>query len=327
LEKEKEYRELLLKRGMSNEKVDVSVASVKRAIEYFDGRGVALNEASVNDFRGYVATLMALGKNSYDDLVPVARYVNLLGMKDVYVYYASILGGAPIFPSIRKRLGEFAGEETCNRVFSHVDQPPLGSDPGAYPPATRQLMEQLERELPRDVYRRVLAGNHHGVPVEAFMEQKRWLEEMGNIDSWLARVHHAAVAELDKHRRENKIWYEQIITQGVVDLVRDDPELLSGLRVGDWIYTKKFPYSPQAYIDEKEPEMRKYYMCHCPLAREAILSGEPGIPADWCYCSAGYDKFRYDIAFGEDTEVEVLENVFSGSDGCRFRVKIPKRWR
>ncbi len=310
---------------MSAEKIDRAVASVKRAIGYFDERGDALNECSVDDFRGYVANLMAKGENSYDDLVPVARYVNLLGMKEVYVYYASILGGAPIFPSIMQRLEDIAGKETRDRVFNNVIQPPLGSDPGAYPPATRQLMEQLERELPRDVYRRVLAGNHHRVPVEAFLEHKRWLEEMGGIDAWLARVHDAAVAELEQHLRENKIWYEQVITQDVVDLVRGDPELLSGRRDGEWIYTKKFPYSPQAYLDESDPKMRRYYMCHCPLAREAILSGETRIPMDWCYCSGGYDKLRYDVAFGEDTEVEVLESVFGGSDKCRFRVKIPER--
>ena len=48
---------------------------------------------------------------------------------------------------------------------------------------------------------------------------------------------------------------------------------------------------------------------------------------EWCYCSAGYGKLRYDIAFGEETEVEVLESVFSGSDRCRFRIKISEKWR
>jgi hypothetical protein len=69
--------------------------------------------------------------------------------------------------------------------------------------------------------------------------------------------------------------------------------------------------------------MKRYYMCHCPLAREAILAGEPEIPMDWCYCSAGYGKVRYDVAFGVETQVEVLESVLGGSDNCRFRIRIP----
>ena len=62
------------------------------------------------------------------------------------------------------------------------------------------------------------------------------------------------------------------------------------------------------------------------VALEAVKSGLE-IPMEWCYCSAGYGKLRYDVAFGEDTEVEVIESVFSGSDKCRFRIKIPEKFR
>lgn len=60
---------------------------------------------------------------------------------------------------------------------------------------------------------------------------------------------------------------------------------------------------------------------------EAVKLGVPDIPMEWCYCSAGYGKLRYDVAFGVDTEVEMLESVFSGSDKCRFRYKIPEKFR
>ena len=71
--------------------------------------------------------------------------------------------------------------------------------------------------------------------------------------------------------------------------------------------------------------MKRFYMCHCPLARAAVLEDPPKIPMDWCYCSAGYGKLRYDVAFGEETDVEVLESVFNGSDKCRFRIRIPEK--
>ena len=187
-------------------------------------------------------------------------------------------------------------------------------------------MEQLEKELPTEVYKRVLAGNHHRMPLEMFAKHKKWLEEAGNIDDWLKQMHDAAVAEQDEYCRENKIWYEQIITPEVVEYVRNNQEVLAGVRDGDWIYNTKYPYSPAAYIVETDPEKKKYLMCHCVLAREAVKSGLE-IPMDWRYCSAGYGKLRYDVAFGEDTEVEVIESVFSGSDKCRFRIKIPEKYR
>ena len=39
------------------------------------------------------------------------------------------------------------------------------------------------------------------------------------------------------------------------------------------------------------------------------------------------DEFPHYVAFGVDIEVEVIESVFSGSDKCRFRYKIPEKFR
>jgi len=70
--------------------------------------------------------------------------------------------------------------------------------------------------------------------------------------------------------------------------------------------------------------MKRYYMCHCPLARASILSGEPEISPTWCYCSGGYEKLKFDVIFGEPVEVEVLESALVGDPRCRFAVEIPE---
>ena len=41
-------------------------------------------------------------------------------------------------------------------------------------------------------------------------------------------MHDAAVAEQDEYCRENKIWYEQVITPEVVEYVRGNQEVLAG---------------------------------------------------------------------------------------------------
>jgi hypothetical protein len=325
---EDEYREFLSSRGMDSKKIDAYVDAVQKVLLYFEEKEVDFRRDSVADYRAYVAYLMERGENSYDNLIAVGRYVYLMDLKKTWIYFAAILGGISVMPSIKERLAEIAGEEVCESVFNSVDKVPLGSDPEAYPAATMQLMEQLRKELSPKVYRRVLAGNHHRIPIEAFFKHRDWLRELGeDIDAWLKRMHEAAVADLEVHLHEDKVWYEQVITQGIVDYVKNNQELLSGVSRDGWIYNTKFPYAPQEYLNETDPLMKRYFMCHCPLARAAILRGEPDIPLDWCYCSAGYGKSRYDIAFGEETEVEVLESVFSGSDKCKFRIKIPEKWR
>ena len=326
--REEEFETFLEGRGLDSDTKKAYVEAVKKADRYFTEKRLGLDEANVADYEEYVNGLIDAGENSEENIIGLARYVYMIDLKDVWIYFASIIGGRGILPSIAERLEEIAGEQVAENVFSHVKAPPLGSKPEKYCEATNSLMNELGDKLSPEVYRRVLAGNHHRVPVSQFEKHRQWFVELdGDIDAWLKRMHDEAVAELEGYLREDKVWFEQVITQDIVDYVRGNQEILSGVRDGDWIYYTKVPYAPQDYLDAVDLRMKRYYMCHCPLAREAVLSGELDIPMDWCYCSAGYGKLRYDIVFGEETETEVLESVFSGSDKCRFRVLIPEKWR
>ena len=320
-----EFMAYLKGRCYDQDTVDSFVKGVEKAQGYFGDRPI--KEVDIDGFKEYVAHLLQTGENTESNLVGLARYVYFSDMKAQWIYFAAILGGREVFPSIEERLEKLTDKKTAERIFSNIDVPRLGEGPRLYPTATKQLMDQLQKELPDHIWKRVLAGNHHRMPLEMFAKYKKWLEEAGSIDTWLMQMHDKAVEELDEHQRENKIWYEQVITPEVVEYVRGTQEILSGIRKGDWIYNSKFPYSPKAYLEETDPDEKRYLMCHCVLAREAVKSGAPNIPMEWCYCSAGYGKLRYDVAFGEDTEVEVLESVFSGSDKCRFRIKIPEKFR
>lgn len=319
---ERGFTRYLVGRGYTSEKAEKALEYVREVEDYFKAQGKTLEESGVDDFRLYVQKLIKDEHNTEDRLVDFSRFIQFLNLKEPWIYFASILGGRTILPSIRDRLAQIAGIETSDEVFSKVKAPPLGSPPSAYCDATSRLMKRIMK-LDPGVYRRVLAGNHHRVPEVNFEKHREWLREEGNIDAYLKRVRREAVADLERHLREGKVWYEQVITPEVVEYVRGNQELLSGVRKGKWIYNTKFPYSPREYLVERDPLMKRYYMCYCPLAREAILSGEPEIPMDWCYCSVGFGKLRYDVIFGTDTDAEVLESVIGGSNRCKFRIRIP----
>jgi hypothetical protein len=191
------------------------------------------------------------------------------------------------------------------------------------PPVTALLVERL-MELGPDVAHEVLAGNHHGIPVESFNKHKKWFEEADDLEAFLKKMHEEAVAELDEHAKSGKVWYESTITPETVEYVRGNQEVLAAVRDGDYLYMTKFPYAPRDWMEATDPTMKRFYACHCPLARAAILKGDPDIPLDWCYCSGGFNKMKFDVVFGEPTEVEVLKSVLAGDDICRFRVRIPE---
>lgn len=321
--KEKEYREFLHERKQSDEQVEAAVGYVKEFEAYLAETGVGLESLTLPDLKNYIARLIDARKNSMDRLLALARYAYMAGLNEVFIYFTAILGGREILPSIAERVATLAGDMTRDQIFKDIEVPPLGSPPEEFPPVTARLMDRL-LELGPETCHAVLAHNHHGVPVEHFGKHKEWLREAGDLDSFLKKVHREAIAELERYMKEGKIWYEQEITPEVVELVRGNQEMLSAVRDRDYLYTTKIPYSPKDWLGESEPLMKRYYACHCPLARAAIIGGKPDIPLDWCYCSGGFEKLLFDVVFDQPTQVEVLESVLAGDPRCRFRVKIPE---
>ena len=321
--KEREYVEFLQGRKQSDQAIEAALAYVRDFEEYLAETGVSLDSHAVTDLKNYVVRLIDTDRNTMDRLLALARYAYVAGLNEVFIYFTAILGGREVVPSIAGRVTSLAGEEARNAVFKDVALPPLGSPPEEIPPVTSRLVARL-MELGPETCHAILAYNHHGIPASHFDKHKEWLREAGDLDSFLKKVHQEAVAEIEQHMREGKVWYEQEITPEVVELVRGNQEMLSAVRDGEYLYMTKIPYSPKDWVAEGDPVRKRYYACHCPLARAAIIKGEPDIPMDWCYCSGGFEKYLFDVVFGETTQVEVLESVLAGDPRCRFRVKIPE---
>jgi len=124
--------------------------------------------------------------------------------------------------------------------------------------------------------------------------------------------------------KQQRIWYEQEITPEVLEFVKNNQEIRTGIRHGTEIYLTKIPYAPKQYLKEKKPKLKRYYACHCQLARSAIRDGKPKISPTLCYCSCGFLKVGFDVIFGEPVKVQLLESALKGDMRCRFVINIPR---
>jgi hypothetical protein len=138
----------------------------------------------------------------------------------------------------------------------------------------------------------------------------------------LKGLHERQVSILQKYSDEKKVWYEQIITQEVVDFVKKDQEIQSAVLKDGKLYTKKIPYDPVQFLQEMDGKMKRYYACHCPFARESILSGSPKIDPDWCFCSAGFSKFEFEVILGHELPIKCLANALEKDEFCRFEIDL-----
>jgi len=282
---ENQFREHLQARKMKTENIEFAVNAVREFEEHLKRKDIMFESADLEALKDYVSLLIDEGKNSWERLVAIARYCNLTKKNDYYIYFTSILGARNVLPDIGERLAVIAGEETRRKVFQGFMLPPLGSSQENYPRLTQIIMDNLEAELPGETCKKILTWNYHKLPPEAFKEKKQRFEKATSID---------------------------------------DQEICTGVRRGDKIYVTKIPYAPKQYLNEKDPTLKRYYACHCPLVRSAIRDRKSKISPTFCYCSGGYEKFHFDVISGEPVEVDLLESALKGNMRCRFANKIPR---
>jgi len=321
---ENEFRKYLQESKLSAENANFAVSAVREFEEYLKEQGTTFESAGLGALKEYVSLLIEEGKNSMNRLVAIARYCNLARKNEYYVYFASILGARNVLPDLGERLATIAGEETRTKVFQGFELPPLGSPQENYPRLTQMIVDRMETELPSETCKKILTWNYHRVPAEAFKEKKERFEKANSIDEYLKDEHKRFIEELKGFMKEGRIWYEQEITPEVLEFVMGNQEICTGVRHGERIYLTKIPYAPKQYLKEKDPMLKRYYACHCPLARSAIRDRKPKISPMFCYCSGGFAKFGFDVILGEPVEIELLESALKGDTRCRFAIKIPR---
>jgi hypothetical protein len=319
-----EFKEHLQSRGLSPKAVDFSIAALEELENYLIKNGKSFASLTLDDLKRYISLLIKERRNSEQRLDAIARYLAFAGKNAEFIYLIGTCGAYNVLPDIGDRLASIAGEKARHRIFERFGQPALGSPQDMFPPLTARIMKRMEEELPPTACRQILTWNYHKIPAEAFKEAKERFEKASSIDEYLKGEHKRLVDIMERCIKQGGLWYEQQITPEVLDFVKANQEITTGIRNGEWIYVTKIPYAPERYLAEKDPMMKRYYACHCQLARTAIRDGKPKISPTFCYCSAGFTKTKFDTVFGEPVEVELFESALKGDMRCRFAVRIPR---
>jgi len=259
--------------------------------------------------------------NDIESILTLARYVHCVDRQDLYIYFTSLWGGLGVIENIKVRFDQTMMPLSSESILT-AQEPPLGSDPSLVPPFTALFMNQLEEVCSSQQVKAVLAGNNHGLNKEAFMKEKALYEASPSLEVYLKEYHQRRVQELQDYCDQDKIWFEQKITQETVDFVKANQELLSAVLEDDTLMLTKIPYDPQKYLSTQDPRLKRYYACHCPFARNAILKNNPKISNQWCYCSAGFEKFHFETIMDKQLDVEVLQSALQGDAICRFAIHL-----
>lgn len=303
-------------------KPDATLELARQLLDHYSRSGQA-GSFGLESVRAYCARHVAGKPDAAERILILFWYADHIKQKEAGTYLVTLLGTLGVIESQRQRLIRLYGEEAAVKVFSEVSMPQLGSDLEVYPQAVTLYLQRMAEILEPGACQRVLAGNHHDLDPEAFHEDKLLWQQSDDIDEFLRQKHQRLVNRLQEHADSGKLWFEQYITQEVVDYVREHQEIQTGIRQGNRIIVRKIPYNPDAWLKEKDPLLKRFHACHCPFSRFSILTDTP-VPDLWCYCSGGFTKLFFDYLYERELEVELLDSVLSGAESCRFAILLPQ---
>jgi hypothetical protein len=318
------FRQHLLARGLSEDEISGQIDAVARFAQHLYTLSPPQNPENVDAqaTQGYVNLLIAEGGNSYQYLLALARYGRHVRNHTLFVAILQLLDGAEALEGMARRVGEVLGEEARDEVFP-APLPPLGLSSWEKAHVTRAVMQRLEPRLDAGTCRDVFADSFRDLPESMFLEDRQRYHDLGDFDRFLEIKRQEFIAHLQKLRDEGALFFDQEITDAVIDFVRQDPEISQGVRRGNVLYVTKIPYRTKEYLAEADPQRKRTLYCHCPWARESLRQAEGPVPATFCRCSAGFHKKPWEVIFEQPLEADVLESVLQGDQRCRFAVHLP----
>mgnify|MGYP001117887051 FL=1 len=289
------------------------------------GKGRKLGKARGSDARAFMVEAAEQGKGSFESFLGLLRYARFSGNADMELGVLNALDGAKVMDDLCEVVRKKHGKKRYDEVLGDFKPPAVGTSPKKMPRATRDFTDRLESGLGQEGTREVLlVGVHAGLP-KYYVEERKMLLASKDVDEYLRKRRERMVKLLEGHMKDGTPFYNQMIDQDALDFVRANPEVAGGVRRGKKIYQTKIPYMMIEYLKEKDPKLKRYYGCHCLLARESILSGKE-MSRNLCYCSAGYEKMPYEVAFGKPVKTVVLKSILWGDDICRFSMEIPEKY-
>jgi hypothetical protein len=319
------YRKYLTDRAepIPEEKIGPAIEMVERFEKFIGKSDRTLEAAIADDVEEFSKILIGEKANTYDNYVALSRYGYFIQNLDLYLAILELLDGAEVMDVLRERLGEVVGEEKCDEVFKDIESP-LGLPSTEKPRITKEVMDRMEKILAPEDCKKALVGTAHGIPKEWYKQEREKFLKAKDIDEYLASKRAEIIANLEEHRDQGKLFYNQMITDEVLEFIKGRPDIMSGMRDGDKIIHTKIPYMTQEYLDEKDERKKRYYACHCAWARETIMNDELEVPASFCNCSGGFTVQPWEMALDQPLEVEMVKSVLKGDMECTFSIQLPK---
>ena len=306
------------------EEVVENIKMVEKFEEFLEPLGKTLETAAADEFLKFSKILIEEKANTYSNFAALSRYAYFVKNMDLFLPVLGVFDGGEVMNVLRERLGEHVGEDKRDEILPESGLPPLGLPDTEKIEVTREILKRMEKVLSPDDCKKILADVAHGLPRDFRKGEREKYLNAGDIDTYLKEKRENSIADLEKHRDEGTLFYNQYISAEVVDFVKSRPDVLSGERRGSTIYHTKIPYMVQEFLDTDDERMKRYYACHCAWARESILNDDVDVSSEFCHCSGGFTKQPWEAALDQPLEYDMVKSALKGDLECSFVIHLPE---
>lgn len=292
------------------------------AVNLFEQLKLQNEKIEEETLRTLIKTYYEENKSDVTFFIQLMRLMKLAKREDLYVFLTRYTGIIDVLDNIFLRFKQKYGSDALHRLLENLSVPSLGMDPLLIPYFTSELMIRLESTYPLVEVQEILTGNNHSLSKESQIKEKLLYEGSPSLETYLKERHQRKIDELQRHFDNHTVWFEQIISEDVINYVKSNQEILSAKLQNNKLYITKIPYDTVAYLNAKTDEEQRYHGCHCSFAKESILDKDNKISGHWCYCSAGFAKFPFEVILDHKLPIKVLNNCLDGDPICRFEIDL-----
>ncbi len=319
------FKEFLQERKLDQNKIAAAIDIINEFDELLSKSKKSVENITYNDLHNFSAYLIEKKKNSFDNYVNLLRFGYFKDNKQVIIASMEVIDGGEVIENFSKRLVEEFSEEVRNEIFDDIEIPPLGLHPTKRPEITRKLIERFISKVDHDKCIAFLANGLRDKYTDSYKPAREKFLKARNIDEFLEIKSQDFIETLTKHRDEDSLFFTQEIDDSVLKFIKNQQGMTeAGIREGNKVIITKIPYMAKQFLSETDEKKKKYYYCHCPWVREALLEDDQPVDPIFCNCSGGYYKNFWEAVLDRPVRVELLNSVLRGDEVCKFALHLPQ---
>ncbi|MFQ5980034.1 MAG: hypothetical protein ACE5OZ_18025 [Candidatus Heimdallarchaeota archaeon] len=317
------FKEYLHEKKLDSEKIDAAVNIVRDFDEFLSKTEKSVETATYDDLHNFSAHLIEKSQNSFDNYVALLRFGYFQKNKPLIIASMELVDGSEMIANFSQRLIEEFGEKVRDEIFGDSPIPPLGLHPKTKPEITKKLVERLLAKVGQEKAKEFLAVGLRDKYTESYKQARETFLQTENIDDFLKIKYQKLLKTLDQHLQDGSLFFTQAVDESVMAHVQNDPTIEAGVREGNQVVITKIPYMAKQYLETTKEREKRYFFCHCPWVREALLEEDQPIDPIFCHMSGGYYKNYWEAVLDHPVKVELLESVIRGDAVCKFALQLP----